>query len=444
MLSSLPSSFPRSVYRFLTPASIFSLLLLYLYLRNPNSIGHDYFQSDVRPSCDSLEGMKDLFVVLRTGASELPKKLPIHFTTTLRCVPHYAIYSDYEEDFEGHHIYNALDEVNPDIIASNPDFEYYRRLQEGGREAFAPEELAKWAAAKNTDGGRDSPGWKLDKWKFLPLAEKALKQQPDAKWYIFIESDSYILWTSLLEWLSHFSPSQPHYLGMQMQIGDIVFAYGGGGIAISNPALQKVVAQRRADLKGYDEFTTTHWAGDCVLGKALSDSGVNLLWAFPSLMGDRPGDIDFNSTFGGDDKKPWCYYAASYHHIPPAEYPKFAKFEQTWNQKNTFRLRHRDVFRFYVLPYLSSERLDWDNLSNNDQGEVDSFDDCRKICENQFDCIQYSFAGRSCKTSTALKLGRHIPESATDQVKSGWIMERVKDYPDRMDAYCGHETWILP
>ncbi|KAI0830457.1 glycosyltransferase family 31 protein [Hypoxylon sp. FL0890] len=439
-----PSLFPRSTCRSLTVIWIFLFFLVYLYyFRNPVPAGDNSFQGKVQSPCDALKGLEDIFVVLRTGATEAPKKLPAHFTTTLRCVPNYAIYSDYEEDIEGHHVYNVLDEVNSDIIATHPDFEYYRRLQEGGREAFTAEELAQWENAKNTNGGRDSPGWRLDKWKFLPLAEKALRRQPDAKWYIFIESDTYMLWQTLLEWLSHFDASKPYYMGMQMQIGDVVFAYGGGGFAISNPALKKVVARRRENLKFYDDLTAAHWAGDCVLGKALADAGVRLLWSFPTIAGDRPGDMDFNSTFGGKTK-PWCYYAASYHHIPPAEYSQFYRFEQNWNRENTFRIRHRDMFRSYILPRLSSERVDWDNLSDVDESDITSFDDCRSACENQPDCRQFSFTAQSCKTSTALKLGHQVPSDSADRVKSGWMMERVKDYVESMDASCGDESWILP
>ncbi|KAI8960651.1 glycosyltransferase family 31 protein [Daldinia sp. FL1419] len=444
MFSVFPASFFRSGYRVLAAILVFLILQQYLTFRKPFPVGQKYpDQKDAPPTCDSLEGLDDLFVILRTGASEAPKKLPVHFSTTLRCVPHYAIYSDYEEDIEGHHVYNALDEINPEIISTHPDFEYYRRLQEKGREAFSSEELEKWGSAKNTNGGRDSPGWRLDKWKFLPLAEKAFRERPNAKWYIFIESDTYMLWQTLLEWLSHFDASEPHYLGMQMQIGDVVFAYGGGGFAISNPALNKVVEHRRENLKFYDDFTGAHWAGDCVLGKALADAGVKLLWSFPNLAGDQPADMNFNSSFGGSNKTPWCFHAASYHHLPPAEYHKLAKFEQTWNRENTSRLRHGDIFKYYILPQISSNRSDWDNLSDADQGPITSFDECRSICESQPDCKQFSFTEQSCKISTALILGHRVPEDTTPRIMSGWIMERVKDYPERMDKYCDHQSWIL-
>lgn len=333
MFSALPSLFSRSITRVLAVVLVFFLLQQYLYFRHSVPASRDYLSGHTQSSCDSLKGLDDVFVILRTGSTEAPRKLPVHFTTTLRCVPHYGLYSDYEEEIDGHHVYNTLDELDPELVATHPDFEYYRRLQEGGRDAFTPEELAQWAAAKNTDGGRDSPFWKLDKWKFLPLAEKALRQRPEAKWYLFIESDTYILWQTLLEWLSYFDPSKPYYLGMQMQIGDIIFAYGGAGFILSKPALQTLVEQRKANVKMYDDYTASHWAGDCILGKALRDSGINLLWSFPTLVGDQPADIDFNTTFGGADKQPWCFFAASYHHLPPAEYSKFAEFEAIWNQE---------------------------------------------------------------------------------------------------------------
>jgi hypothetical protein len=237
-------------------AAIFACFWLWhsYHLYHPSFIGIYY---NVQPEQGSdgefqpefFHGIDDILIILRTGASEAPAKLPIHFNTTLRCAPHFTIFSDMEEYIEGHNILNALDEVNPDIVASLRDFDYCRLLLEKGRAGITSEEAKRWSAAANTNAGRDTPGWRLDKWKFLPIAEKSLAHRPDAKWYLFIEADSYILWPALLEWLPHFDHLQPHYIGLQMQIGEVVFAYGGAGIILSNVALRKMVKHWRSNLR---------------------------------------------------------------------------------------------------------------------------------------------------------------------------------------------------
>ncbi|KAI0602482.1 hypothetical protein F4775DRAFT_537415 [Biscogniauxia sp. FL1348] len=436
MLPPLSSMFPRSPTRVILVILLLFVLFQLFSLRQPAS---SLTQEDL---CNGLKGLDDVFVILRTGTTEAPKKLPSHFETTLRCVPHYAIFSDFEEEITGHHIYDALAEIDPEVKANHPDFEYYNRLQGKGREAFSAQEIAQWSAAKNTNSGHDSPGWRLDKWKFLPIADKAFRLRPGMKWYVFIESDTFMLWKSLLEWLSKFDASKPYYLGQQMQIGDVVFAYGGAGFAVSYPALKKVVEHRRANVKFYDEFTGAHWAGDCVLGKALADAGVPLTWSFPTLSGDQPADTDFDSAFGGPARKPWCYHVSSYHHLPPSEYARFSEFEYRWNKENSTLLRHNDVFRYYVRPHMDARLAEWDNLSENEQTSQSSFGACRSACEKDRDCVQFSLSGYSCKTSSVVRLGHKV--SAAEQTSSGWLMDRVEEFAKRMDATCDNQDWVLP
>ncbi|KAI1340067.1 hypothetical protein F5Y15DRAFT_62971 [Xylariaceae sp. FL0016] len=437
------SPFRRLMSRSISRLLMVILLLLVLYQllgfrASGTETRHPY---DV---CEGLEGLKDLFVILRTGTTEAPKKLPSHLATTLRCVPHYVIYSDFEEDVAGQHIYDALKDVSDEIKESHPDFEYYNKLQQQGkgREAFSNEEIAQWSSARNTMSGRDSPGWRLDKWKFLPLADKAFRKQPDAKWYIFIESDTYIMWKSLLDWLSHYDASKPYYMGQQMQIGDVVFAYGGAGFTVSQPAMKRMVEHRNENLQFYDDFTANHWAGDCVLGKALYDTGIPLHWAYPSLSGDEPADTDFDSGFGGPERRPWCYYAASFHHLQPSEYPRFYDFEQKWNRENSTLLRHRDIFRYYVMPHFRPQLEDWDNLSDQEQMTESSFKDCRAACQKDPDCLQFSVSEYTCKTSQALKLGHKT--SAAEQSSSGWMMDRIGPFMEGMDLLCNDQDWIKP
>lgn len=310
--------------------------------RPPSKFGYRWgleSEGALEPFCDLLEGLDDVFVVVKTGANEALEKLPVHLRTTLPCIPHYGIWSDLEDDISGHHISDALDEINPEIVANHPDFEYYRQLREEGTGAFSNEQLTAWAGAQNTAMGRDSPGWKLDKWKFLPLVEKAYRQRPEARWFVLVECDTFVIWRNLLAWLSTLDASQPLYLGHEMQTGDVVFAYGGAGIVMSNAAVQKLVEHRAVNKAFYDDYTTHQWAGDCVLGKALADVGVNLKWSRPTLLGDSVATVDFNSTFGSSTARPWCYYATSYHHLTPSDVVQYANFERTWRREVSWLAR---------------------------------------------------------------------------------------------------------
>lgn len=288
---------------------------------------------DSQPPCMSPGSFEDIFLVLRTGASEALQKLPAHFNSTLRCVPQssYGIWSDLEEVIGGRLIQNALNEIDPDIIANNPDFAYYRRLQDKGRDAFSTQEIAQWDSTPNSASGRDTPGWKLDKWKFLPLAERAYRQRPDAKWYIFMEADGHINWNNMLSWLSRVDHSKRYYIGQLMIIGDVIFAYGGASFVISNPAMKALVEHRAVSSGVYENFTSHHWAGDCVLGKALKDIDVDFTQAWPNFLGDSPFDVDYGGTVGGTDARAWCYAAITWHHLSSSDIKELLNLEQQWN-----------------------------------------------------------------------------------------------------------------
>lgn len=181
-----------------------------------------------------------------------------------------------EEEVAGQHIENALDEIDPRLVEKHPDFEYYRHLQEQDRGNASSDEVAGWADAPNTDLGRDTPAWKLDKWKFLPVAKRAYRRHPTSKWYILIECDTYVFWASLLAYLSGIDASRPYYIGRQMNMAEDVFAYGGAGILISNPVMEKLVEQHSSSPEVYDELTISQWAGDYVLSRVMRDAGVPL------------------------------------------------------------------------------------------------------------------------------------------------------------------------
>ena len=280
--------------------------------------------------CRNLPGANDTLVIMKTGGTELAHKLPVHLNSTLRCYPNSMIFSDYEEDFQGFHIYDALESVNSITKAEHPDFELWRRMQTGGgRQALQPHELSGRVSPRGTNFGKnDNPGWRLDKWKFLPMINRTLHEWPDKKWYIFLETDTFVHWQTLLNYLAALDSERPYYIGGPMWIGDIMFAHGGTGYVISKPALENVVRMFNANVGEWEWFTNDFWAGDGILGKAMADSGTNLTQAWPIFQGSDIGAIDWNREEG--PHRLWCAPTVSYHHLAPSVVEDLWRWEMDW------------------------------------------------------------------------------------------------------------------
>lgn len=268
--------------------------------------------------------MEDVLVILKTGVTEALEKVPVHVETTLRCVPNYAIFSDYEEVIAGVRTHDVLRNVSDHVKRDFPEFDIYNRVQKQGRAALTQND---YGDDSNGPFGRlNNSGWMLDKWKFLPMIDAALEVAPQAKWFVFMEADTYLIWPNLISWLDRLDHRQPLYLGAQMAIGETVFAHGGSGFVISKPAMHEVSNRRAMDLDLVDQITAEEWAGDCALGRVLNDVKVPLTWSWPMLQGSRPWDLDhFDENF---DMNMWCYPVVSYHHMGPADIREFWEFDR--------------------------------------------------------------------------------------------------------------------
>lgn len=400
--------------------------------------------------CKKLKGGEDVLVVMRTGATEIKDKLPAHLNTTFQCYNDYIILSDYEEEFEGHQVHDLLSDVEEDVKNLHPDFELWRRLRDHGRESLDDSELSGAVSLETgTLGKTDNEGWRLDKWKFLPMAVRTLELHPEKKWYVFVEPDTYLIWSNLLDWLQHLDPSEPLYYGSEVQIDQDVFAHGGSSFLISRPALERAAQLYTSNAAEWHALTSAHWAGDCILGKALQDSGTPLTWAWPMFQGGNPHTMDFAED-KADGRSLWCAPALSYHHLAPAEIESLFTFEQdwlrdaqarrarsggsvSWRHAERMRLHHQDVFRQYVLPHIAAggdgggERADWSNLSPDLRaGTLNStLGECREMCEGARGCVQYALSEMGCSFSTEGKLGQKA-----EGVRAGWIPERVVAWAD--------------
>lgn len=411
--------------------------------------------------CRGLPGANETLIIFRTSSTELEDRFAIHLNTSIRCMPNYLIFSDHEEHFHQERILDALADVDPEISQYNPDFELYRRLRHSGRAALDTAELAgppdRFA---NLRGKQDIPGWKLDKWKFLPMVNRTLFKRPNMKWYVFIESDSFLMWSMLLQYLEKLDPAKPVYAGSQTYISNVLFAHGGSGFIVSQPALRMVVDHYTANKAAIESFTDEHWAGDCVLGKAFTDSGVPFTNVWPALQSDYPAQIPYSgvhvSSVSNETSRLWCYPTISYHHMSPVMISNLWHLEQQWlsrtvlvsiglwktgnvevltvAQQSTTILRHRDIFTHYVLPQMMSPREDWDNMSDVEVGNATSSDQCRARCVLEQECRQYSLGkDGTCRIRVDLRLG-----TAEKGVSSGWIKHRIREFQRNM-APCGSE-----
>ncbi|KAE8148107.1 hypothetical protein BDV25DRAFT_159004 [Aspergillus avenaceus] len=415
---------PRRFRRIAAITAVFCLFLVY-HFYNLRSDYHDdrpatTVQDRRLPECPPLPGMEDILVVLKTGVTEALDKVPVHFQTTLRCVPNYVIFSDFEEDINGIQVHDAFKNMDPDVKNQVPDFDLYNRLLQQGRAGLATGDFAD--EANSAIGKPNNPGWKLDKWKFLPMVQETLRYKGDAKWYVFMEADTYYSWGTLIQWLSHFDASKPWYIGTETQIADVIFAHGGSGFAVSNPAMQRVskaYTDRNVEL---NEYTDAHWAGDCVLGKVLADEGVPLHFSWPILQNTNIGELDeFTTAFY---RQPWCYPAVAFHHLSARDIQDLHNFEtRRYQEKKKTLLLHSDVFKEIIYPDLSPIRDAWDNLSDEEHPEIPTFHECQSLCRERPDCAQFAFRAGKCYTGKSPRLG----SSAASDIRSGWVMKKVEE-----------------
>jgi hypothetical protein len=442
--------------------AVFSVSVVNIFTKATAS---SFFHRTVKPAshrhdtdifCPQSDLADDLLVVLRTGATESLEKVPVHIRTTLRCIPHSVVYSDLDEEIEGHAVHDVLKGVTEDTRGGSEDFKLYNQLQEHGRKGLKQQGVltSLSGSSKGDYLQTENAGWQLDKWKFLPMIDRALEEKPDAKWFVFIEADTYLGWNNLLEFLGNFDDSKPYYIGKHLFINEIEFAYGGAGFVLSNPAIRKVSEQRSERLSEYEEFTKTHWVGDCALGKVMEDVKVPLQRAFPHFQGDSPATLD--PATSKIDRELWCYPAITYHHVSPTEIEELWEFEQDWYKRHNILLRHRDVFMELVRPKIDASVPGWDNMSadkeynGHDHAAVEnelernawkSFEHCRALCDSQENCMQFSFDAGSCGISTTFRLGYETPNK---KIRSGWMVDRVDDLFKNLEAKCGMRDWFAP
>lgn len=293
--------------------------------------------------CQNLAQAEHVMVVLKTSKVAI-EKVKVQLRTLLSCVPTFAIFSDHEGEFEGHKVHDALSAVSHKVRTRNGDFREYQIMSADAEHKPEAEKLKE-----------------LEKWKMLPMVYKAYHMNPDARFVIFIEEETALSWSNLLQWVGRLDYRIPYYSGAPAYISGTQSAQRGSGIMISQGALRRFA-------KSYDELYTSKWepatekecCGDLMLARAMQDAHVELYTSWPLLQAEQPNSLDYT-------KRVWCAPAISWHGGGTEQLEWHWELEKRWTGAKGWKTPYlfRDAFNDHLVPHIDSQKEDWDSLSND-------------------------------------------------------------------------------
>ena len=276
--------------------------------------------------------LKDIQVTLKVGKADNADRTDAQLSSVIKCIPNVLIASDQS------HLYgpnrkstNVLAPLPPETYLTEEDLEIYNRQK----------------STKGEDLHQGVEGWKLDKYKFLAEVEEAVKKNPKAEWYVFLESDTYIFWDNMFRLLDGYDSTLPYYFGspspgrtvppseLNPAEKKVWFGYGGTGFVLSGIAAHRLVDRRRNALaiKGprvteeYKEDVRNDCCGDSMLGWALYDkAGVELSGLWPMFNPHPLHGVPFGKYY-------WCEPVLSLHKTHPEDFQKLWKWELKWDKE---------------------------------------------------------------------------------------------------------------
>ena len=70
----------------------------------------------------------------------------------------------------------------------------------------------------------------------------------------------------------------------------------------------------------------------------------------------------------------------------------------------------------------------WDELSDIQKNSFHSFDECKKACEANNDCLTFRFSKKECSLDRRVRFGeKQVKPSDDDKKKSGWLVDRIRE-----------------
>lgn len=153
-------------------------------------------------------------------------------------------------------------DVIGDLVSTNPaliSHEKYRMYQQVTNEIREGVHLT-----PSVEPGTNNAGWSLDALKFIPGYKAAFDHFPHAKFFVGIDDDTFVIWNSLMSFLSLLDPSRPLFLGTPavMLQNNQTFLHGGSIVIISAAAMKARFAEARVTLESFNAKALELCCGD--------------------------------------------------------------------------------------------------------------------------------------------------------------------------------------
>lgn len=351
-------------------AALSTLLTLYATLyRHPVQVVNHWHATDPAPLTDEYCARHpdpgNIVITVKTGATEAFQKLPSQLVTSLRCSKKLLVFSDLEQRLGSHRLHDALSNFSSKAMEKNEDFDIYRLQQRYAARGFETE-INELKSIKDPRPSWRTAGhnaaWALDKYKFLHIVEKAWELAPDQDFYVFIEADTYLVWSNLLRYLATLDASQPLYLGKPVHMREhprpgppFYFGYGGSGLILSGATMRKFAVVKQGLASRWDNRIKDMWFGDYLLAAALEEElAITLTDASPMLNADKPAALPFGPTL-------WCQPVMTLHHMSVTDTQSIWEVEKTLGD---VCMTFADVHSLtYADRGFAFKKSSWDNLS---------------------------------------------------------------------------------
>ena len=317
---SITSLSRRSLQFFVTASAVLLFVVWLSYRSRQSGPDHDPgrapTQKQLEYHCSNLNGADDALLVVRTRAGQAQQALPAHFESTFHCVRNYVIYSDAADKIEGYLTHDVLGDFDVKLREKIAESRPQRRSEDDTFKTSDPVLDSIFTAGNEN--------WYNEKWKLIPILEKAFKAQPSAKWFIFINADSYIIWSNVLRWLEQYDSRKPIYFGEPMKNEEGVYGHSNAGYILSNAALRMVIEAIQRASRQLQVLVINNANEHRALETVMDHIHLQLSDAWPAIQNDSLESIDYA------EPSVWCTPAGFYQSMKRDETIDLWQFEQGW------------------------------------------------------------------------------------------------------------------